>query len=84
MQGQNADQAEIAKFDEDASAWWDPTGPFAPLHAINPLRLEYIERQGGSLRGRRVLDVGCGGGLLAEAMAARGAAMSSAGHRTTK
>lgn len=70
---QNADQAEIAKFDEDASAWWDPAGPFAPLHAINPLRLDYIERHAGPLRGKRVLDVGCGGGILSEAMAERGA-----------
>lgn len=77
MQGQNADQAEIAKFDEDASSWWDPAGPFAPLHAINPLRLDYIERHAGRLRGRRVLDVGCGGGLLAEAMAGHGAAVTA-------
>ncbi len=73
MQGHNVDQAEIAKFDADASNWWDPAGPFAPLHAINPLRLDYIEHHAGRLRGRRVVDVGCGGGLLAEPMAARGA-----------
>lgn len=71
--GQNANQAEIAKFDADASAWWDPAGPFAPLHAINPLRLEYIERRAGRLKGQQVVDVGCGGGILAEAMAGRGA-----------
>lgn len=71
--GQNANQAEIAKFDADASAWWDPAGPFAPLHAINPLRLEYLERRAGRLKGQQVVDVGCGGGILAEAMAGRGA-----------
>jgi len=73
MQGDNASQSEIAKFDSDASAWWDPAGPFAPLHDINPLRLDYIERRAGSLRDRNVVDVGCGGGLLSEGMAARGA-----------
>ena len=76
MQGQNADQAEIAKFDADASAWWDPAGPFAPLHAINPLRRQYIERHSGPLSGQTVVDVGCGGGLLTEAMALRGAAVT--------
>lgn len=73
MQAQNADQAELAKFDRDASSWWDPAGPFAPLHAINPLRLDYIQRRIGSLAGQQAVDVGCGGGLLAEAMAQQGA-----------
>ena len=70
--GANADPAELAKFDELASRWWDPRGEFAPLHRINPLRLGWIEAR-APLAGRRVLDVGCGGGLLAEAMAGRGA-----------
>ena len=77
MHEQNADPDEIARFDQDANDWWDPQGPFAPLHAINPLRLDYIERRGGPIRGRRILDVGCGGGLLAEGLAERGAARVS-------
>ncbi len=68
----NIDDAEIAKFDALASRWWDPEGEFRPLHQINPLRLDFI-RQRAPLAGARVLDVGCGGGLLAEAMAAGGA-----------
>lgn len=74
---ENADPDEIAKFDQDADDWWDPNGPFAPLHAINPLRLDYIERCSGPIRGRRVVDVGCGGGLLTEGLAERGAARVS-------
>ncbi|KAF0286208.1 bifunctional 3-demethylubiquinol 3-O-methyltransferase/2-polyprenyl-6-hydroxyphenol methylase [Spiribacter sp. SSL99] len=73
MREHNADADEIAKFDDAADAWWDPEGPFAPLHAINPLRLDYIERHSGPIRGQRVADVGCGGGLLSEGLAARGA-----------
>ena len=69
----NVDPAEIEKFQALASRWWDPEGEFAPLHRINPLRVDYIERQVGGLDGKRVLDIGCGGGLLCEAMAARGA-----------
>jgi 2-polyprenyl-6-hydroxyphenyl methylase/3-demethylubiquinone-9 3-methyltransferase len=68
----NVDEAEIAKFDALAARWWDPSGDFRPLHEINPLRLDYI-RQRADLAGRRVLDVGCGGGILAEAMAVKGA-----------
>lgn len=68
----NFDPAEIAKFDASASRWWDPNGEFRPLHDLNPARLDYIEARAG-LAGRRVLDVGCGGGLLAEGMARRGA-----------
>ena len=68
----NVDPAEIAKFSELAHRWWDPTSEFRPLHEINPLRLDYIDNQ-ASLAGKAVLDVGCGGGILAEAMADRGA-----------
>jgi 2-polyprenyl-6-hydroxyphenyl methylase/3-demethylubiquinone-9 3-methyltransferase len=68
----NIDPAEIAKFSEFAHRWWDPTSEFRPLHEINPLRLGYIDRE-APLAGKEVLDVGCGGGILAEAMAERGA-----------
>jgi 2-polyprenyl-6-hydroxyphenyl methylase/3-demethylubiquinone-9 3-methyltransferase len=68
----NVDPAEISKFDAAAARWWDPNGEFRPLHELNPARLDYIEARAG-LAGRRVLDVGCGGGLLAEGMARRGA-----------
>lgn len=70
--GPNVDPAEIAKFDAAAPRWWDPDGEFRPLHDLNPARLGYIESRAG-LAGRQVLDVGCGGGLLAEGMARRGA-----------
>ena len=70
----NVDPGEIAKFSELASRWWDPDSEFKPLHAINPLRLEFIDQR-AQLPGKRVLDVGCGGGILAESMAARGAAV---------
>ena len=69
---QNADPAELAKFGELAHRWWDPQGEFRPLHELNPLRLGWIEGL-AALAGKRVLDVGCGGGILSEAMAARGA-----------
>ena len=68
----NADPSELEKFSLLAHRWWDPDGEFKPLHEINPLRLAWME-QFGSLNGRHVLDVGCGGGILAEAMASRGA-----------
>ena len=68
----NVDPAEISKFDAAAARWWNPNGEFRPLHELNPARLDYIEARAG-LAGRRVLDVGCGGGLLAEGMARRGA-----------
>jgi 2-polyprenyl-6-hydroxyphenyl methylase / 3-demethylubiquinone-9 3-methyltransferase len=68
----NVDQAEIGKFDELAHRWWDPSGEFKPLHDINPLRLEWIERH-AALAGKSVVDVGCGGGILAEGMARLGA-----------
>jgi len=68
----NADANELRKFGDLAHRWWDTTGEFAPLHAINPLRLDWIAAR-APLAGSRVLDVGCGGGILAESMAARGA-----------
>jgi 2-polyprenyl-6-hydroxyphenyl methylase/3-demethylubiquinone-9 3-methyltransferase len=68
----NADPAELQKFSDLAHRWWDPAGEFRPLHEINPLRLEWIEGL-APLGGKDVLDVGCGGGILAEAMAQRGA-----------
>jgi 2-polyprenyl-6-hydroxyphenyl methylase/3-demethylubiquinone-9 3-methyltransferase len=68
----NVDPAEIAKFSELAHRWWDPGSEFKPLHDINPLRLDYIDDHTG-LRGKTVLDAGCGGGILAESMAQRGA-----------
>ncbi|OGA31532.1 MAG: bifunctional 3-demethylubiquinol 3-O-methyltransferase/2-polyprenyl-6-hydroxyphenol methylase [Betaproteobacteria bacterium RIFCSPLOWO2_12_FULL_64_23] len=68
----NADPQELAKFSELAHRWWDPSGDFKPLHEINPLRLGWIDGIAG-LRAKSVLDVGCGGGILAEAMAALGA-----------
>ena len=69
----NADPAELAKFSALAHRWWDPTSEFKPLHDINPLRLGYIVTRCGGLAGKHVLDIGCGGGILAEAMAERGA-----------
>ncbi|ALM81855.1 bifunctional 2-polyprenyl-6-hydroxyphenol methylase/3-demethylubiquinol 3-O-methyltransferase UbiG [Bordetella sp. N] len=72
----NVDQAELAKFSALAARWWDPGSEFAPLHAINPLRLGWIQEIAGSLAGKQVLDVGCGGGILAESMAATGATVT--------
>lgn len=69
----NVDPGELARFDRVAAQWWDPRGEMAALHHINPVRLRYIETCAGGLKGQRVLDIGCGGGLLAEGMAARGA-----------
>ena len=68
----NADPQELAKFSDLAHRWWDLDGEFRPLHQINPLRLEWIDAL-APLEGRRVLDVGCGGGVLSDAMARRGA-----------
>ena len=72
MNHANVDAQELAKFSEMAHRWWDPESEFRPLHQINPLRLEWIDSL-ASLAGRRVLDVGCGGGILAESMAAKAA-----------
>ncbi|MDQ6955147.1 MAG: bifunctional 2-polyprenyl-6-hydroxyphenol methylase/3-demethylubiquinol 3-O-methyltransferase UbiG [Mariprofundaceae bacterium] len=72
MTDKNYDPEEIAKFEAIAAEWWDENGRFKPLHRINPLRLDYIDDALG-LKAKRVLDVGCGGGLLAESMAKRGA-----------
>jgi len=69
----NVDHDEIAKFEAVASRWWDREGEFKPLHRINPLRLGYIAQRSGGLFGKKVLDVGCGGGILAESMAREGA-----------
>ncbi|MGH6648167.1 bifunctional 2-polyprenyl-6-hydroxyphenol methylase/3-demethylubiquinol 3-O-methyltransferase UbiG [Aquabacterium sp.] len=68
----NADPQELAKFSDLAHRWWDPESEFRPLHQINPLRLDWIDQQ-ANIAGKRVVDVGCGGGILAESMARRGA-----------
>ncbi len=71
----NVDHLEVEKFAQLAHRWWDPQSEFKPLHAINPLRLNYIDRI-SPLSGKAVLDVGCGGGILSEAMASRGASVT--------
>lgn len=71
MNDTNVDAAEIAKFSALAHKWWDPDSEFKPLHDINPARIALIDRHAG-ISGRRILDVGCGGGILAEALAAKG------------
>lgn len=73
---QNVSQAEIDKFSALASRWWDPESEFKPLHAINPLRLGWVQDIAGSLNGKKIVDVGCGGGILAESMAVAGAQVS--------
>jgi 2-polyprenyl-6-hydroxyphenyl methylase / 3-demethylubiquinone-9 3-methyltransferase len=72
---QNADPAELEKFGELAHRWWDPQGEFRPLHELNPLRLGWIDGLAG-LAGKRVVDIGCGGGILSEAMARLGASVT--------
>ncbi len=72
----NADQAELDKFSALASRWWDPESEFKPLHAINPLRLGWIRQYAGPLAGMKILDVGCGGGILSESMAREDAAVT--------
>ncbi|WEV48936.1 bifunctional 2-polyprenyl-6-hydroxyphenol methylase/3-demethylubiquinol 3-O-methyltransferase UbiG [Acinetobacter sp. ESL0695] len=69
----NVDPQEIAKFEALAEKWWDKTSEFRPLHEINPLRLNWIDEHAGGLEGKKIIDVGCGGGILAESMARRGA-----------
>lgn len=70
---QNFDPKELEKFEKMAASWWDPEGDFKPIHQLNPLRLDYIQQQANGLLGKRVLDIGCGGGILAESMAEQGA-----------
>jgi 2-polyprenyl-6-hydroxyphenyl methylase/3-demethylubiquinone-9 3-methyltransferase len=72
---QNADPHELDKFSQLAHRWWDPNSEFKPLHAINPLRLDWVDEH-ADLSGKRVLDVGCGGGILSESMAQRGATVT--------
>jgi 2-polyprenyl-6-hydroxyphenyl methylase/3-demethylubiquinone-9 3-methyltransferase len=73
---QNIDPQEIAKFEAMASRWWDTEGEFKPLHAMNSARVQYIMQRGGLLAGKKVLDVGCGGGILSESMAKENAQVS--------
>ena len=76
MKQQNVDPAEIEKFQSIASRWWDPESEFRQLHDINPLRVDYIESRSGNLSAKKILDIGCGGGILAEAMALKGASVT--------
>jgi 2-polyprenyl-6-hydroxyphenyl methylase/3-demethylubiquinone-9 3-methyltransferase len=72
----NVDQAELDKFSALAARWWDPHSEFKPLHAINPLRLEWIKELIGSMVGKQIIDIGCGGGILSESMAVAGATVT--------
>jgi len=78
----NYDPAEIARFESVAQRWWDPQGEFKPLHVMNPVRTGYVDQR-VSLRGKKVLDLGCGGGLLAEAMTKLGATVTGLDMGTT-
>jgi len=69
----NVDPVEIEKFQSLASRWWDTESEFKPLHDINPLRVDYIDNNCGGVEGKKILDIGCGGGILCEALARRGA-----------
>ena len=73
---QNVDINEINKFEAIANRWWDVNSEFKPLHQINPLRLNYIERLAGGLADKQVIDIGCGGGILSESMALQGAVVT--------
>lgn len=73
MTTQNVDAAEIKKFSDLASRWWDKESEFKPLHEINPLRLNYIMQHANGLKGKQVVDIGCGGGILSDSMSAEGA-----------
>src|SRR5689334_5676836 len=73
----NADAAELAKFSALAHRWWDPQSEFKPLHDINPLRVRWVDALAGGLQGKRVVDVGCGGGIFAEALAHLGALVTA-------
>src|SRR6478752_1131539 len=73
----NADAAELAKFSALAHRWWDPQSEFKPLHDINPLRVRWVDELAGGLQGKRVVDVGCGGGIFAEALAHLGAQVTA-------
>lgn len=75
--GENIDPQEIQKFSDAASRWWDKQGEFKPLHDINPLRLEWLSQHCNGLYGKSALDVGCGGGILAESMAQQGAEVTA-------
>ena len=70
----NVDEQEIAKFEALAYRWWDPESEFKPLHDINPLRLNFIDKH-APLKDKKVLDIGCGGGILSESMALKGASV---------
>ena len=72
----NVDHSEIAKFNDIASRWWDPAGEFKPLHLLNPVRLSYISDEMQGLFGKQIIDIGCGGGILAESMARSGAVVT--------
>ncbi len=72
----NVDAAEIEKFQSIASRWWDRESEFKPLHEINPLRLAYIAQQAGKVDGKKILDIGCGGGILTEGLARQGAVVT--------